>query len=531
MLSGSSASTRPAFRTRSPTRGSCTNLDVARVNADLATVCAAQIRFFASARERKAGGGAPFDRYLFLTNVVTDGYGGLEHRASTALICSRDSLPIEGAKERSRGYRTFLGLASHEYFHSWNVKRIKPALFAPYDLDRETHTELLWIFEGFTSYYDDLFLVRTGLIDETQYLEEIATTIDQVVNALGSARQSVADSSFDAWTKYYRADENTPNAVASYYKKGSLVALCLDLFIRRQSRGKASLDDVMRLLWTRYGREFYQGAERGLPEDAFPDVVEEATGVDARREIRAWAYGTDKLPLDDLLADCGLRIEREPRTASASLGIRSAGDDRECRITHVSEGGPAHEAGLSAGDVLIAIDDLRVTGSRLEALLAKYRPGATAGVLAFRGDVLQSRRVTFGAAPLATTILDAKKAGKTAAAYARRVAQGLSAPPALARRLVGVVLVGGLRGDRVLLACPRAEVHVLAAFRTERPKAARAGPLHGTIAAGAGDDGHRDPLRQAERDGPRQRVKGCTGRVRMARPRRSASAACRRPAT
>jgi len=391
------------------------NLDAARVNADLATICAAQIRFFATPKERKTNEGAPFRRYLFLTNVVTDGYGGLEHRASTALICSRDALPVKGSTERSRGYRTFLGLASHEYFHSWNVKRIKPALFAPYALDRETHTELLWIFEGFTSYYDDLFLVRTGLITETQYLEEVAGNIDHVLNGFGHTRQSVAESSFDAWTKYYRTDENTPNAVVSYYKKGALIALCLDLFIRRASSGKASLDDVMHLLWKRYGSDFYEGAGQGLPEDGFPDVVEEATGVDARREIRAWAYGTEALPIEGLIADCGLRLLRKPRGPAASLGVRTSGDDRECRITHVSEGGPAYDAGLAAGDVLTAIDALRVTGTRLDALLSKYRPGAVVTAHAFRGDVLQTRRVKLGASPLVTTIADRKKVGKAAA--------------------------------------------------------------------------------------------------------------------
>ena len=201
----------------------------------------------------------------------------------------------------------------------------------------------------------------------------------------------------------------------SYYKKGALIALCLDLFIRRKSRGKASLDDVMRLLWTRYGREFYDGAARGLPEDAFPEIVEDATLIDARREIRAWAYGTEPLPLEDLLSDCGLRVLRKPRDASASLGVRTAGDDRDCRITHVSEGGPAHAAGLSAGDVLIAIDDLRVTAARLEALLSKYRPDAAVTLQAFRGDVLQQRRLVLGTAAMATTIADAKKIGKAAA--------------------------------------------------------------------------------------------------------------------
>ena len=214
------------------------NLDAARIDADLAVLCAAQIRFFAEPGKAKRGG-APFDRYLFLTAVAGEGYGGLEHRSSTALLCSRDALPAVGdPPERSSAYLTFLGLVSHEYFHSWNVKRMKPAAFAPYDLARENYTSLLWIFEGFTSYYDDLFLVRTGLATEEQYLGMLAKTIDDVAAGAGRTTQSVAESSFDAWIKYYRQDENTPNAVVSYYKKGSLVALCLDLLIRRESRGR-----------------------------------------------------------------------------------------------------------------------------------------------------------------------------------------------------------------------------------------------------------------------------------------------------
>jgi predicted metalloprotease with PDZ domain len=157
----------------------------------------------------------------------------------------------------SEGYRGFLGLCSHEYFHTWNVKRIKPAAFAPYMLDRENYTSLLWLFEGFTSYYDDLVLVRSGLIDEAAYLKLIAKTINGVMRGSGRLKQSVADSSFDAWTKYYRQDENATNAVVSYYTKGSLVALLLDLTIRQQTRGRKSLDDVMRALWQRFGRDFY----------------------------------------------------------------------------------------------------------------------------------------------------------------------------------------------------------------------------------------------------------------------------------
>jgi predicted metalloprotease with PDZ domain len=198
--------------------------DIERIAADLARICAWQIRFF--------GEPAPMSRYVFLVTAVGEGYGGLEHRASTALLCSRDDLPYPGMGKISEGYRKFLGLCSHEYFHTWNVKRIKPAEFIPYDLDRENFTTLLWFFEGFTSYYDDLALLRSGSIKLADWLEITAKTISSVQRGPGRRLQTLAESSFDAWSKFYRPDENTPNAVVSYYAKGALVALALDLTLR-----------------------------------------------------------------------------------------------------------------------------------------------------------------------------------------------------------------------------------------------------------------------------------------------------------
>jgi predicted metalloprotease with PDZ domain len=179
-----------------------------------------------------------------MLNVVDDGYGGLEHRNSTALIAARRDLPRLGEQRLSDGYVTLLGLVSHEYFHTWNVKQLRPAEFARYDYTRENYTQLLWFFEGFTSYYDDLLLRRAGLIDEATYVRLVNKTINQVLQTPGREVQPVANASFDAWVKYYRQDENTPNATVSYYTKGALVALCFDLTLRAE--GKGSLDDVMR---------------------------------------------------------------------------------------------------------------------------------------------------------------------------------------------------------------------------------------------------------------------------------------------
>ncbi|CAN5361764.1 PDZ domain-containing protein [soil metagenome] len=370
------------------------NLDLDRLLRDLKTICESQIRLFEPRRAK-----APFDRYVFFIMTLDEGYGGLEHRASTALVCKRDGLPILAAKARSakatadrngEAYRTFLGLASHEYFHSWNVKRIKPAVFAPtYALDAEVHTRLLWVFEGFTSYYDDLTLVRTGLFTREQYLAALAKVITGVHANPGRLHQSVADSSFDAWTKYYRQDENSPNAIVSYYQKGSLVALCLDLLIRTETNGKRSLDDVMRLMWDRFGRTFYDGDRQGIDEEAFASLAEEATGVSLKTAVRNFAYGTSDLPLERLLAKVGIATtSHDNARLEVGLGVRVKSVGNDCVIANAIEGQAGMAAGLSAGDVIAAIDGLRVTAATFETLMRRYRIGDVVTVHAFRRDEL-----------------------------------------------------------------------------------------------------------------------------------------------
>lgn len=387
--------------------GRVPNVDLERLCADLKKVCEAQIALF---EPRTLA--APMTRYVFLTLAVGDGYGGLEHRASTALLCSRADLPVLGKPEMSDGYRGFLGLCSHEYFHTWNVKRIKPAVFAPYDLQAENYTPLLWLFEGFTSYYDDLMLVRSGVIDEAAYLKLVAKTVNSVLRGSGRLKQSVAESSFDAWTKYYRQDENAPNAIVSYYAKGSLVALALDLTIRTGSDGRKSLDDVMRMLWQRYGRDFYApdgSGGRGLAEADLVAVFDAATGLKLGRTIRRFAESTGDLPLARLLAPFGVKWDDGAAATKPGLGARTAAAGADCRLASVYEGGAAHRAGLSGGDLLVALDGLRVTASNLDTLLARYRNGDRVTLHAFRRDELMAftvelaaddtPRVTLAAAP------------------------------------------------------------------------------------------------------------------------------------
>lgn len=369
--------------------GRVPNLDAVRLAADLKKICEYQIAFFEPGTKR-----APMDRYVFLTLAVGDGYGGLEHRASTALICSRSDLPVKGQAAISDGYRTFLGLCSHEYFHTWNVKRIKPAVFAPYDLSQENYTPLLWLFEGFTSYYDDLTLVRAGLIDQKTYLGLLAKTLNGVLKGRGRLKQSVAESSFDAWTKYYRQDENAPNAIVSYYQKGSLVALWFDLLIRAQTRGKRSLDDVMRVLWRRYGRDFYlPGKGRGVTEAEVEALFDEVTGLKLKPVFEHAVRGTKDLPLADALASFAIVLNDKQKGDKLSLDVRTKKEGGDCKLASVHEGGAAHRAGLSAGDTLVAIDGLRVTASNLDTLLQRYRAGDVVTLNAFRRDELMSFHV------------------------------------------------------------------------------------------------------------------------------------------
>ena len=370
--------------------GRVPKLDTARLAADLKKICESQIALFEPSSKA-----APMERYVFLTLAVGDGYGGLEHRASTALICARNDLPVTGQAEMSDGYRSFLGLCSHEYFHTWNVKRIKPAVFAPYDLSQENYTSLLWLFEGFTSYYDDLMLLRSGVIDSGTYLKLLEKSINGVLRSSGRMRQSVAESSFDAWTKYYRQDENAPNAIVSYYAKGSLVALLLDLIIRRDTRGKRSLDDVMRALWRRYGRSFYSAkGGLGVEEQDVEALFDEVTGLKLKSVFDLAVRGTRDLPLADAFASFGVLMNDRRKGGKPSLNVRTQRDGNDCKLASVHEGGPAHHAGLSAGDVLVAINGLRVTASNLDGLLQRYRTGDEVEVHAFRRDELMSFSLT-----------------------------------------------------------------------------------------------------------------------------------------
>lgn len=322
--------------------GAAESFDHARLLEDSRRICEAAIGFWHAHDDSRA----PHGRYVFMLNVVNDGYGGLEHRNSTALICSRRDLPRLGDGKTSDGYATLLGLISHEYFHTWNVKRLRPDAFARYDYDRENYTELLWFFEGFTSYYDDLLLLRAGLIDEARYLKLLSKTINQVLQTPGRQLQSVAQSSFDAWVKYYRQDENTANTTVSYYTKGALVALCLDLSLRRD--GASALDAVMRALWQRC-------SGGPMSEADVLAVLQQLGGRSYAGELAQWVHGTAELPLAELLAAHGVRLQAEPAQPAQRLGLRVQ-ENHSVQVKSVLRGGLAERAGFMAGDEWLGIE-------------------------------------------------------------------------------------------------------------------------------------------------------------------------------
>lgn len=348
-----------------------TNVD--RLKTDIEKICAAEIDLF---------GSAPFKNYTFMTMATGNSYGGLEHCNSTSLITPRDDLPKSNEPtEPSKDYQRFLGLCSHEYFHSWLVKFIRPENFANYNLHQEGYTSLLWIFEGFTSYYDDLILLRSGVISQKSYLDLLKSQIDRYLQNPGRFVQTVAESSFDAWIKFYRQDENSNNAGTSYYNKGALVALCLDLGLRLRG---SSLDALMRRL--------YENTQNGVQvnERTIFDLCEELTGDSWLEQINHLINTTEELPLDQLFPEFGLSYTLK-NDKTLAYGLKLADKPEGVLVQNAHREGAGAKAGISANDVIIAIDGLKATTKLIE----KYaKQKGNYSVLAFRRDELLSFEVT-----------------------------------------------------------------------------------------------------------------------------------------
>lgn len=337
--------------------------------------------------------GLPYDKYLFL-NMLVEAGGGLEHKNSTMLMASALTTRNEAR------YRRWLGLVSHEYFHVWNVKRLRPAELGPFDYENENYTQGLWVAEGFTSYFDDLALHRAGLTTQAQYLAALSGSIATLQDRPGRLVQPVADSSFDAWVKGYRPNENSPNTGISYYTKGAVIGFLTDARIRKATNNERSLDDVMRLAYQRYG------GERGFTPSEFSDCVREVAGA----AVAAWmddaSTSTEDFSYQEELAHYGLRFARGATTAVDGkaatpgwLGAETRADGLSMVVSGVRRETPAYAAGLNVEDEILAIGDRRVTAALWPSLGDYFRAGEQMEMLVARRGKLLKLPVTFGVQP------------------------------------------------------------------------------------------------------------------------------------
>lgn len=351
----------------------CPRADTERLAADLKKICETEIRFWSK------GGIPPFPSYDFLISTAGGGWGGLEHCGSVAAAAPVAAFPFSGAEPPDK-YTELLALLAHEYFHAWNVKRLKPAAFLPYDLQNETYTTLLWFFEGFTEYYEEIILFRAGLISEKKLLERISSFFMTVYSREGHRYQSLAESSYDTWIKLYRPDDASANTGISYYTKGALAAFALDLMIRNRSDGARSLDSAMRELWTTC-------VKKGLSEDSRELIaaVSSAAGI-PKKEAAGWVRTlfetAEPIGWKELLATEGLRLASSKRDFwRDALGARLSGDAEKCVIASLSDTGCLARAGLLPGDELVALDGFRLRKSSAEGLARQI--GSCAAVLSF----------------------------------------------------------------------------------------------------------------------------------------------------
>lgn len=375
--------------------------DMVALLEDMKKICAHHLNLFNS--------DTPIKRYVFQTLVAKDGFGGLEHKASTALLYPRDSLINTAQTGVSEGYETFLSLCAHELFHTWHVKRIKPDVMVNPSLTLENYTNQLWIYEGFTSFYDDATLVRTGIIDAPAYANILAKNITRLLRNPGRIDQSISASSYEAWTKFYQQTPDSTNFIVSYYNKGGLAALCLDIVILQQSNGQHSLDSVMRLLWEHYGVN-----ETGTPDNVIEMICRKYLDLDLDSVIHHFAHSTIELPLATLLPSIGLSLTLRPAVdghdkggiskatpCAIAFGAMHKAQSIGVVLTQVLVGSPVAIAGMTRNDVLIAIEDLEVSSTNLVNLLNRFARQHHVKV-----TWLRDGRLCYGSMPIQPALTD-----------------------------------------------------------------------------------------------------------------------------
>lgn len=348
------------------------NYDKAKITKDMAKIVE---------EATKVWGENPAEDYKFLVHNSRNGGGGLEHLNSTSLVVDRMSYGTE------KGYLGFLGLVAHEYFHLWNVKRLRPFALTNYDYTQEQHTNLLWIFEGFTSYYDEILLTRAGFVDDNYYLNTLSGNISSAENKKGRHIQPVTEASFDAWIKAYRPNENSNNTTVSYYGQGSVYAAMLDLMIIEASDSKNNLDDVMRYLYN----EYYKKQKRGYTDAEFQAAVEKIAGKSFDSFFKNVVYGTQMPDYATYLGYAGLKLMVSDNTTKATLAIRTSESGGNLKVRSTDRDGAAYKQGLNVDDEIIAADNFRVTSEgELSEILQYKNVGDKVTLLIARDGLLQT---------------------------------------------------------------------------------------------------------------------------------------------
>ncbi|MCF2147395.1 M61 family metallopeptidase [Desmonostoc muscorum LEGE 12446] len=349
------------------------NYQVQEMIADIQKIIRVEAQMF---------GGLPYERYVFLLHLFSQAFGGLEHKDSCSLIYQRFGFRVPEKYDR------FLQLVAHEFFHLWNVKRIRPKALEVFDYDQENYTPCLWFCEGTTSYYDLLIPLRAGIYDAKSYLNHLGKEITRYESTPGRKVQPVSESSFDAWIKLYRPDANSGNSQISYYLKGEMISLLLDLLIRSTHGNQRSLDDVMLKMWQQFGE-----AEIGYTSEQLQEVIESVAGIDLTDFFRRYLHTTEDLPFNQYLEPFGLQLVAEHQE-EPYLGVRTNTENGREMIKFVEAGSPAQARGIDAGDELLAIDGIKVMGSGLSDRLKDYQPNDKIEVTLFHQDELRTYSIT-----------------------------------------------------------------------------------------------------------------------------------------